>query len=62
MTEPDKVIRKRILLADDQQEVRELTKMLLGMDDHIVTEAVNKPLSFEDLRQAVAQLLRPVPV
>ena len=126
MTEPDKVQRKRILLADDQQEVRELTKMLLGMDDHIVTEAGNgrealdrftqerfdlvitdyamplmkgdelarsikrlapsepvlmitgsarelvgiqgsvdavleKPFSFQDLRQAIARLLRPVP-
>jgi CheY-like chemotaxis protein len=41
MSEPDKVQRKRILLADDQQDVRELTKMLLGMDDHTVTEAAN---------------------
>jgi CheY-like chemotaxis protein len=127
MTEPDKLMGKRILLADDQQQVRELTKMLLGMDDHIVTEAANgrealtlfaqerfdlvitdytmplmkgdelarnikrlapsepvlmitgsireaegihgavdavleKPFSFEDLRQAVARLLRPVQV
>ena len=126
MTEPDKVMGKRILLADDQPEVRELTKMLLGMDEHIVTEAANgrealalfqqerfdlvitdytmplmkgdelarnikrlapsepvlmitgsasepegirgsvdafleKPFSFQDLRQAVARLLRPVP-
>ena len=126
MTEPDKLMGKRILLADDQQQVRELTKMLLGMDDHIVTEAANgrealtlftqerfdlvitdytmplmkgdelarnikrlapsepvlmitgsasepegirgsvdafleKPFSFQDLRLAVARLLRPVP-
>jgi two-component system, cell cycle sensor histidine kinase and response regulator CckA len=126
MTEPDGVQGKRILLADDQQQVRELTKMLLGMDDHIVTEAGNgrealdlftqerfdlvitdyamplmkgdelarnikrlapsepvlmitgsagqpegiygsvdaileKPFAFEDLRQAIAGLLRPVP-
>lgn len=126
MTEPDKIMGKRILLADDELEVRELTKMLLGMDDHIVTEAANgrealalftqerfdlvitdhtmplmkgdelarnikrlapsepilmitgsarepegiqgsvdavleKPFSFEDLRQAVARLLLPVP-
>ena len=32
---------KRILLADDQPDVRELTKLLLGMDEHIVTEAAN---------------------
>src|ERR1039458_5785139 len=41
MTEPEKVLPKRILLADDQQEVREMTKLMLGMDGHIVTEAVN---------------------
>jgi CheY-like chemotaxis protein len=39
MTEPSKVQGKRILLADDQQEVREMTKLMLGMDGHIVTEA-----------------------
>jgi CheY-like chemotaxis protein len=36
-----KVLRKRILLAEDQQDVREMTKLLLGMDEHVVTEAVN---------------------
>jgi CheY-like chemotaxis protein len=41
MTEPDKVLGKRILLADDQQEVREMTKLMLDMDEHIVTEAGN---------------------
>jgi two-component system, cell cycle sensor histidine kinase and response regulator CckA len=126
MTEPGKVSGKRILLADDQQEVRELTALMLGMDDHIVTEArngrealdlftperfdlvitdyvmpvmkgdelarsikrlapsepilmitgsadelggirgavdvvLNKPFAFEDLRQAVARVLCPIP-
>jgi CheY-like chemotaxis protein len=126
MTAPDKVIGKRILLAEDQQEVRQMTKLMLGIDEHIVTEAgngrealelftpgrfdlvitdyimplmkgdelarnikrlapsepilmvtgsaaelvgirgsvdavLNKPFAFEDLRQAVAQLLCPVP-
>ena len=126
MTEPGKVLRKRILLADDQQEVREVTKLMLGIDEHIVTEAasgrealdlftpdrfdlvitdyvmplmkgdelarnikrlapsepilmitgsaeelggvrgsvdaiLNKPFGFKDLRQAVAQLLCPMP-
>ena len=126
MTESGKVSGKRILLADDQQEVRELLALMLGMDEHIVTEArngrealdlfaperfdlvitdylmplmkgdelarnikrlapsepilmvtgsageldgirgsvdavLNKPFVFEDLRQAVAQLLRPAP-
>ena len=41
MTEQGKVLGKRILLADDQQEVREMTKLMLGMDEHIVTEAGN---------------------
>ena len=126
MTEPGKVSGKRILLADDQQEVRELLALMLGMDEHIVTEArngrealdlfaperfdlvitdylmplmkgnelarhikrlapsepilmitgssgelggiqvsvdavLNKPFGFEDLRQAVAQVLCPIP-
>ena len=126
MTEPGKVSGKRILLADDQQEVRELMALMLGMDEHIVTEArngrealdlftperfdlvitdylmplmkgdelarnikwlapsepilmitgssgelcgiqvsvdavLNKPFGFEDLRQAVAQVLCPIP-
>jgi two-component system response regulator SaeR len=41
MTDSDEVLGKRILLADDQLEVREMTKMMLSMDDHIVTEARN---------------------
>jgi CheY-like chemotaxis protein len=41
MTKPGKVLGKRILLAEDRQDVREVTKLLLGMDEHIVTEAVN---------------------
>jgi CheY-like chemotaxis protein len=126
MTESGKVSGKRILLADDQQEVRELLALMLGMDEHIVTEArngrealdlfaperfdlvitdylmplmkgdelarnikrlapsepilmitgsadelggirgavdvvLNKPFAFEDLRQAVAQVLCPIP-
>jgi CheY-like chemotaxis protein len=126
MTESGKVSGKRILLADDQQEVRELLALMLGMDEHIVTETrngrealdlftperfdlvitdylmplmkgdelarnikrlapsepilmitgsadelggirgavdvvLNKPFAFEDLRQAVAQVLCPIP-
>jgi CheY-like chemotaxis protein len=127
MSEASEAPGKRVLLADDQQEVREMTKLMLGMDGHIVTEAgngrealdlftpgrfdlvitdyimpvmkgdelarnikrlapsepilmitgsagelggvgafvdavLNKPFAFEDLRQVVAQLLRPAPV
>ena len=39
--EPAIVVRKRILLADDQPEVRETVKLLLGMDGHTVSEAAN---------------------
>lgn len=41
MIEQSEIGRKRILLADDQQEVRETIKLLLGMDGHIITEAAN---------------------
>ena len=41
MTKRGKVLRKRILFAEDQQAVREITKLLLGLDEHIVTEAGN---------------------
>ena len=41
MTKRGKVLRKRILLAEDQQAVREIPKLLLGLDEHIVTEAGN---------------------
>jgi CheY-like chemotaxis protein len=41
ISEPAKVSRKRILLADDQPEVRETVRLLLGMDGHSVAEAAN---------------------
>jgi CheY-like chemotaxis protein len=36
-----KALRMRILLADDQPEVRETIKMLLDLDQHTVMEASN---------------------
>jgi len=39
--QPDRVLGKRILLADDQQGVRTAIKFLLQMDEHKVTEATN---------------------
>jgi CheY-like chemotaxis protein len=33
--------RKRILLADDEQAVREIIRVLLDLDEHIVVEATN---------------------
>jgi CheY-like chemotaxis protein len=39
--EPSGVTGKRILIADDQPEVRETMRLLLGLDDHTVVEASN---------------------
>jgi CheY-like chemotaxis protein len=39
--EQDRASRKRILLADDQQGVREAVRFLLLADEHVVTEARN---------------------
>jgi CheY-like chemotaxis protein len=41
VSEQATVIRKRILLADDQPEVRETVRMLLDVDEHTVAEAAN---------------------
>jgi two-component system, NarL family, capsular synthesis sensor histidine kinase RcsC len=41
MTGPANVYRKRILLAEDQPEVRQTVKLLLGMDQHTVAEAAD---------------------
>jgi CheY-like chemotaxis protein len=41
MSEPNKIIRKHILLVDDEPEVRNTVKLLLQLDDHTVTEAKN---------------------
>jgi CheY-like chemotaxis protein len=38
---PDRIVGKRILLADDQQPVRAAIRVLLQMDQHRVTEATN---------------------
>jgi CheY-like chemotaxis protein len=37
--EATKVLRKRILLVDDQQAVRDAVNLLLSLDEHTVTEA-----------------------
>jgi CheY-like chemotaxis protein len=41
------VCGKRVLLADDQEGVRQAIKMLLAADDHCVTEASNGKEAFE---------------
>lgn len=40
-SKPPKNSGKRILLADDQPEVRETVRLLLGLDGHCVSEAAN---------------------
>lgn len=47
---PDRVLGKRILLADDQQGVRAAIKFLLQVDEHQVTEAVNGKEALELFR------------
>jgi CheY-like chemotaxis protein len=51
MIEQNRTVRKRILLAEDQPEVRETVKLLLSMDGHTVTEA-------GDGREALASFKR----
>jgi two-component system alkaline phosphatase synthesis response regulator PhoP len=48
---PDRVLGKRILLADDQQGVRTAIKFLLQMDEHKVTEATNGREALDLFRQ-----------
>ena len=40
-SKPRKLLRKRILLVDDQRPVRDAINLLLGLDDHIVIEAAD---------------------
>jgi CheY-like chemotaxis protein len=47
---PGKVLRKRILLADDQPGVRQAIKYLLELDEHSVTEARDGREAFELFR------------
>ncbi|HVV72467.1 MAG TPA: response regulator, partial [Verrucomicrobiae bacterium] len=54
---PDRVLGKRILLADDQQGVRAAIKFLLQLDEHQVTEAVNGREALELFRQAPFDLV-----
>jgi CheY-like chemotaxis protein len=53
----ERVTEKRILLADDQKEVREVTKLLLGLDDHQVTEATNGREALELFKRETFDLL-----
>jgi CheY-like chemotaxis protein len=47
MQQQGRVFGKRILLADDQQGVREAIHLLLRLDGHTVVEAVNGKQAFE---------------
>jgi CheY-like chemotaxis protein len=44
---PGRVIRKRILVADDEPAVRDALKMLLEVDQHRVTEAQDGAEAFD---------------
>jgi two-component system capsular synthesis sensor histidine kinase RcsC len=41
MSDPTPVLRKRILLTDDRPEVRQTLRMMLDLDEHIVSEAAD---------------------
>jgi CheY-like chemotaxis protein len=53
----ERVTQKRILLADDQKEVRETVKLLLGLDEHKVTEAANGREALELFQRDTYDLL-----
>ena len=52
-----KVLGKRILLADDQQAVRQAIKYLLELDDHSVTEARNGREAYDLFRRSSFDLV-----
>jgi CheY-like chemotaxis protein len=49
--EASKMVRKRILVADDEPSVREALKLLLSVDGHTVTEAGDGVEAFDLVRQ-----------
>lgn len=57
MSEQAPIAHKRILLADDQPEVRETVKLLLDLDGHSVTEASNGQEALTLFRQSQYDLV-----
>jgi two-component system cell cycle response regulator CpdR len=55
--EPNILRGKRILVADDEQAVREAISMLLSVDDHTVTEAENGAEAFAIFTQGKFDLV-----
>lgn len=51
MIKLQRVLRKRILLADDEEAVREAIRLLLNVDEHQVTEASNGREALELFRR-----------
>jgi CheY-like chemotaxis protein len=50
-------VRKNILLVDDQQEVREVIRVLLDLDEHTVTEAGNGQEALAQFRPGAFDLV-----
>ena len=55
--EEDKLVRKRILLVDDEQPVRESIRLLLSRDEHTVVEANNGAEAFSLFTRAQFDLV-----
>lgn len=57
MTAQERVVRKKILLVDDQPEVREIIKVLLDIDEHVITEASNGVDALEQFKPGAFDLV-----
>lgn len=57
MSEPVRVLGKRILLVDDDQGARESIRLLLNIDRHTVIEAKNGQEALEFFHQSVLDLV-----
>jgi len=57
MSEPARVLGKRVLLVDDDEGARESIKLLLTIDRHVVIEARNGQEALELFNQGVLDLV-----
>jgi len=49
--EPHKIVQRRILIVDDNQAVRQAVKLLLRVDEHVVSEAHDAAEALEMLNR-----------